>query len=270
MSLIGAHDALSARLIERAGCPAMFIGGFPVVGARYGVPDVGLKGLGEISAGVRDIMDATNIPAVVDGDDGYGDVKNVVHTVRTYERMGIDAIMLEDQTSPKRCGHMAGKNVVDAQFMIDKVQAAVGARSNPDTMICARTDARAVHGLDEALRRARAYIEAGAEAIFVEAPESEEELTIVGQAFDVPQFANPLEGGRTPILPPEKLHELGFEIVTYGISLIMRVTKVMQDAIEDIVSNRFALWGTGASFEEYKSIVGFDEWAEIENKYRTS
>lgn len=268
--LIGAHDGLSARLIEQAGYPAFFIGGFPLVGARYGVPDIGIKGLGEIAAGVRDILGATNLPVLMDGDDGYGDVKNVVHTIRTYEDMGVGAIMIEDQTWPKRCGHMAGKNVVDTAFMIDKIQAAVGARRDPDTMIVARTDARAVLGLDEALRRARAYVEAGAEAIFVEAPETEEELAIVGAAFDVPQLANPLEGGRTPILPPDRLNELGYNVIIYGISLILRITRTMKDALEDFRSGEMKQWGSGAGFEEYKEIVGFDDWASAEDRYASA
>ncbi len=268
--LVGAHDGLSARLIEQAGYPAFFIGGFPLVGARYGVPDIGIKGLGEIAAGVRDILGATGLPVLVDGDDGYGDVKNVAHTVRTYEAMGAGAIMIEDQTWPKRCGHMAGKSVVDAAFMVDKVQAALGARRDADTMIVARTDARAVHGLDEALRRGRAYIEAGADAVFVEAPETEEELAIVGGAFDVPQLANPLEGGRTPILPPERLHELGFDVIVYGISLILRIARTMQDALEDFRSGEMKLWETGVGFEDYKRIVGFDDWAATEERFGRS
>lgn len=265
--LIGAHDGLSARLIEQAGYPALFIGGFPLVGARYGVPDIGIKGLGEIAAGVRDILGATGLPVLMDGDDGYGDVKNVAHTIRTYEDMGVGAIMIEDQTWPKRCGHMAGKNVVDSAFMIDKVQAALDARRDPDTMIIARTDARAVHGLDEALRRARSYVDAGADAIFVEAPETVEELTIVGSAFDVPQLANPLEGGRTPILPPEQLHELGFDVIIYGISLLLRITRTMKDALDDFRSGEMTLWETGVGFEEYKQTVGFDEWVDVEDRF---
>ena len=268
--LIGAHDGLSARLIEQAGYPAFFIGGFPLVGARYGVPDIGIKGLGEIAAGVRDILGATSLPVLMDGDDGYGDVKNVVHTIQTYEDMGVGAIMLEDQTWPKRCGHMAGKKVVDTAFMVDKIQAAVGARRDPDTIIVARTDARAVLGLDEALGRARAYVEAGAEAIFVEAPETEEELAIVGAAFDVPQLANPLEGGRTPILPPDRLNELGFNVIIYGISLILRITRTMKDALEDFRSGEMKQWGTGAGFEEYKQVVGFDDWASAEDRYAST
>ena len=147
-----AHDALSARLIERAGFKAYSIGGFPLVGARYGLPDIGLVGLGEMAAGTRDIVEASGLPVLVDGDHGYGDAKNVARTIRTYEAMGVAAIFIEDQVAPKRCGHMAGKDVVPTAVMEEKLRAAAAAREK-DTFLLARTDARAVHGLDEALRR---------------------------------------------------------------------------------------------------------------------
>lgn len=265
---LGAFDALSARLIQRAGCSSYFISGFSVVGARYGVPDVGLRAFGDISAAVRDILQACDLPVLVDADDGYGDVKNVVQTVQTYERMGASAIMLEDQTWPKRCGHMAGKNVVPAEAMEAKIRAATSERINPDTFIFARTDARAVHGLDDALRRAERYLRAGADGLFIEAPESIEELAKIGSSFDVPQIANPLEGGRTPILSPKEFSELGFSVLPYGITLVLRAAKAMQMAIEDIVSGKFALWGTGLSFDEFKDAVGFQEWTRIDEKYR--
>ena len=174
--LPGAHDALSARLIEQAGFEGYFIGGFPAVGARYGVPDVGLKGLGEIAAAVHDILGATDLPVFVDIDDGYGDVKNAVHTMHTYERMGVAAMQIEDQKWPKRCGHMAGKTVVACEEMEAKIRAMAGERINPDTFIWARTDSRAPLGLDEALRRAERYLRAGADALFIEAPRTIEEL----------------------------------------------------------------------------------------------
>src|SRR5262245_39156437 len=205
--LPGAHDALSARLIEQAGFAAYVIGGFPVVGARYGVPDIGLCGLGEISAGIRDIMNATDLPVLIDADDGYGDVKNVTRTIQTYERMGASAIFIEDQVAPKRCGHMAGKDVVPAEAMERKIRAAAAARENPDTFLIARTDARAVHGLDEALRRAERYVRAGADGIFVEAPLDVEELARIGREVEVPQFCNMLDGGLTPLLTNRELHE---------------------------------------------------------------
>lgn len=265
--LPGAHDALSARLIKQAGFEAYFIGGFPLVGVRYGVPDIGLKGLGEISAAVRDIVAASDLPVLVDADDGYGDVKNVVHTVHTYERMGVAALQIEDQRWPKRCGHMVGKTVVPAEVMEAKVRAATQERMRPETFIWARTDARGPHGLDEALRRAERYLRAGADGLFIEAPRTVEELTIIGRAFDVPLLANPLAGGATPILRPEELHRLGFKVIAYGIDLLMQITKTMQLVLADIRSGRFALQGKGASFAEYLSAVGYDDWEQVESRY---
>jgi 2-methylisocitrate lyase-like PEP mutase family enzyme len=263
----GAFDALSARLIARAGCASYFVSGFSVVGARYGVPDVGLRAFGDISAAVRDIVDASPLPALVDMDDGYGDVKNVVQTVHTYERMGVSALMMEDQTWPKRCGHMAGKNVVPVEAMVAKIRAASSERMNPDTFLFARTDARAVHGLDDALRRAERYLAAGADGLFIEAPESVAELEQIGKAFDVPQIANPLEGGKTPVLLPHELYELGFSVIPYGITLVLRAAKAMQDAMADIMSGKFALWNSGLAFEDFKDVVGFSKWADIDAKY---
>jgi len=264
--LPGAHDALSARLIEQAGFDGYFIGGFPLVGARYGVPDIGLKGLGEISSGIRDIMQASSLPVFIDADDGYGDVKNVVHTVHAYERLGVAALQIEDQRWPKRCGHMAGKVVVPVEEMEAKVRAATSERMRSETFIWARTDARGPLGLDEAMRRAERYLRAGADSVFIEALRSVEEMETVGRAFDVPLQANPLAGGVSPILRPEEYHALGFKVIVYGINLLMQVTKHMKLALDDIRSGRFELTGTGASFKEYLSAVGFDEWAEIENR----
>ena len=222
----------SARLlIERAGFDCMFVGGFPVAGARYGVPDIGLAGFSDIAAAVRDIIAAADVPVLVDIDDGYGDVKNAVHTVQTYERMGASAVFLEDQAWPKRCGHMAGKKVVPAEAMEAKIRATMAERLDPETLICVRTDARAVLGFDEALRRAERYIRAGAEAIFVEAPESVAELEKLTKSFDVPQFANPLVGGRTPILSIKEFEQLGFNAICFGLETIMHAAKAMQTVL---------------------------------------
>ncbi len=260
-----AHDALSARLIEQAGFDAFSIGGFPLVGARYGIPDVGLVGLGEMADGVRDIMAASTIPVLVDGDNGYGDAKNVARTVRTYENLGAAALFFEDQVAPKRCGHMAGKDVIPAAEMEAKIRVAAAARQDLDTFILARTDARAVHGLDEALRRGERYLAAGADGLFIEAPESIDELERVGRAFDgVPQLANMLEGGRTPVLPPNDLKAMGFAMVAYPTSLIFRVVKTMQEALRDMAAGRLTLEGEGVDFEAFKKVVGFSEWAAFE------
>jgi 2-methylisocitrate lyase-like PEP mutase family enzyme len=265
--LPGAFDALAARLIQRAGFQGYFIGGFGAVGARFGVPDIGLKSLGDISQAVRDILAACDLPVLVDADDGYGDVKNVVHTVHTYEKMGVGALFLEDQRWPKRCGHLEGKSVVPVEEHEAKIRAAARERLNPDTFLIARTDARAVTGLDDAMRRAERYLKAGADCIFIEALRTVEELERVGKAFDL-QVANPLAGGVSPILRPEEYFRLGFKILPYGIDLILRVTRTMQLALEDMRSGKFELMGTGATLQEYLSVVGLDEWTRIEGSYR--
>ena len=263
-----AHDALSAKLIERAGFAAYSIGGFPLVGARHAIPDVGLVGLGEMSAGMRDIMAASRLPVLVDGDDGYGDVKNVAHTIRTYEQMGASAIFIEDQVAPKRCGHMAGKDVVPADVMEKKLRAAAAARDSKETFLFARTDARGVHGLDEALRRGERYLKAGADGIFIEAPENVDELRRVGSTFrHVPQIANMLEGGRTPLLAPAELQAMGFAVVAYPTSLIFRVTRTVEKALADMKAGRLSLEGEGVGFEGFKAVVGYDTWSEVEDRF---
>lgn len=266
--LPGAHDALSALLIRQAGFKAFFVGGFPVAGVRYGLPDIGLLGAREFADAYRDILAVSDLPVLVDADNGYGDHKNVVHVVHSLERLGAQALFFEDQASPKRCGHIAGKALVDAAEMERKIRAAVGERLNPDTFVIARTDAREVVGLDEALRRGERYLRAGADGLFIEAPVSVQEMERIGRAFHVPLLANMLEGGRTPILKPSELDALGFRIVIYGISLLMRATRAMQETLQDIMDGELKLSGTGVSFEDYKDIVGLREWSRIEDRYR--
>jgi 2-methylisocitrate lyase-like PEP mutase family enzyme len=239
----GAHDALSARLIEQIGFETYFIGGFPAVGARYGVP------------------------VFVDGDDGYGDVKNVVHTVQTYERMGVSAILIEDQQWPKRCGHMVGKKVVPIELAEAKIKAACAERINPETWILARTDARAVYDLDEAMRRAERFIRAGADGIFIEAPRSIDELKRIGKAFDVPQICNPLMGGHTPILSMDELGELGFNCAVLGLDTLMHAAKAIEAVLVDMKSGKFAHRNDGMDFEDYKRLVGYDKWASIDERF---
>jgi 2,3-dimethylmalate lyase len=266
--LPGAHDAISALLIQQAGFKAYFIGGFPVVGARHGLPDIGLATLGELSAAYRDIMAVSDLPVLVDVDNGYGDVKNVVHAVHTYERMGAQALFFEDQVSPKRCGHIVGKELLPSEEMERRIRAAAEQRRDPRTFIIARTDAREVIGMDEALRRGERYARAGADGIFIEAPESVAELEQVGRALKgVPLMANMLEGGRTPILKPAELETLGFRIVIYGISLLMRSVKTMIDSLQDLRSGDLKMVGSGVGFEDYKRIVGFERWAALERNY---
>ena len=265
-----AHDALSARLIERAGFAAYAIGGYALVGSRHALPDIGLVGFGEMSAGIRDIMSASSLPVMVDTDNGYGDVKNVSHTIQSYEALGVSALFMEDQTAPKRCGHMSGKSVIDASDMAAKIRAAVGARRNPDTFIVARTDARAVHGLDEALRRGEMYLEAGADGLFIEAPENVEELAKVGRTFQgVPQIANIVEGGgQTPVLPPDELYRLGFMMITYPTTVLFRVARTIEKALADLKTGNAMSSGDSVDFSAFKDITGYNNWARIDDEYK--
>lgn len=265
-----AYDALTSRLVERAGFKAYAIGGYALVGARHALPDIGLVGYAEMSAGVRDIMSGSNLPVMVDTDHGYGDIKNVTRTVQGYEAMGVSAIFMEDQTAPKRCGHMAGKTVIDAREMTAKIRAAVAARRSGDFFIIARTDARAVHGLDEALRRGEMYLEAGADGLFIEAPETIEELETVGRTFQgVPQLANMVEGGgQTPVLPPAELYRLGFNMVAYPTTLLFRVARTVENALADLKAGRAVSSGDIVGFADFKDIVGIAEWAAVEDRER--
>jgi len=266
--LLGAYDALSARLIERAGLDAFVIGGFPLVGSRHALPDVGLVGLGEMAAGVADILAAVRIPALIDGDHGYGDAKNVTRTVRTYEALGAGALLIEDQRAPKRCGHMAGKKVVAAAEMEARIRAAVAARDDPGFFLVARTDARAEHGLDEALRRAERCLAAGADGIFIEAPESVEELETIGRSFDVPQMCNVLLGGRTPVLGNRELHDMGFAMIVHGTTLVKRAARAVEQCIAEIAADRLA-WDPEryASLDEFKQMVDFAYWQDVEDRF---
>ena len=267
--LPAAHDGLTAKLIERAGFKAYQVGGFALAGARHGFPDIDLVHYGEQSAGVRDIIASSSLPVMVDADDCYGDVKNVTRTIRGYEMLGASAIFFEDQVAPKRCGHMAGKEVVPAEMMVSKVKAAVGARRDPDLFLIARTDAIAPLGLDEALRRAELYLNAGADGIFIEGPRDVKQLERIGKSLKgVPKIANMLEGGGvTPILIPKDLHAMGFAMVLYPTSLMFRLVKTIEKALDDMLAQRLDIEGEGVTFDEFERVVGLDHWKELEEKY---
>jgi len=267
--LPAAHDGLTAKLIERAGFKAFQVGGFALAGARHGFPDIDLVHYGEQSAGVRDVLAATSLPVMVDADDCYGDVKNVTRTIRGYEMLGASAIFFEDQVAPKRCGHMEGKEVIPAEQMVSKVKAAVAARRDPDLFLVARTDALATPGgLDEALRRAELYVKAGADGLFIEGPRTVEQLERIGKEFKgVPKIANMLEGGISPLLSPKDLHAMGFAMITYATSLVFRVTKTIEKALEDMKAGKLKLEGEGVTFKEFEEIVGLPDWKKIEEEY---
>ena len=264
-----AHDALTARIIEVAGYPAYQIGGFALVGSRFAYPDIDLAQYGENSAVMRDTIAASNLPVLVDADDGYGDVKNVTRVVQGYEAMGASAIFLEDQLAPKRCGHMAGKRVVSAETHVAKIRAAVAARHNSETFIMARTDARAPLGLDEALRRAELYVKAGADGVYVEAVQSTEELEQTARALrGVPLATSILEGGgRTPWVDPKDLKALGYSMVLYPTTVIFQVTRAIQKAVEGLKAGRPMPADDSVTFEQYENLLRLPEWADTENEF---
>jgi len=260
------HDALSASLIEQAGFPFTFMSGFAVSAARLGLPDTGLISYGEMVDQGRNICNAVSIPVMGDGDTGYGNALNVRRTVDGYARAGFAAVMIEDQVSPKRCGHTRGKSVVSRDEACQRIQAAVDARQEGlDILIIARTDARAGHGLTEAVERARIFAEIGADILFVEAPETVEEMQTICNKVDGILMANMIVGGKTPVLSPAELHELGFSIAAYPLTLISTAMQAMATALQELQ--------TGSSpqglmpFAEVQEIVGFNDYYAAEDRY---
>lgn len=259
--LPGAYDALSARIAARAGARAVYMTGFGVVGASFGVPDIGLIGPDQMTERVRAIAGAiAPLPLVADGDNGHGGPLDVVRLVRAYEQAGASAIQLEDQVIPKRCGHMEGKEVVSRAEASAKIRAASAGRSSASFKIIARTDARAVEGLDEALRRGGDFLEAGADALFIEAPQSEADLAKIAQTFKgAPLVANMVEDGKTPWLAPESLRALGYRIALFPITALLAATKTLEQVYAKVVSGRAAEITGRARFGEYNALVGLNE-----------
>ncbi len=266
----GCYDALGARLIEEAGFGAAYMTGFGSAASRLGRPDVGLLTLTEMVDNARRIAQAVEIPVIADADTGYGNAINVIRTVREYEAAGVAAIHLEDQVMPKKCGHMEGKHVVPAEEMAAKVAAAVAARRSPDFLVIARTDARAVEGLDAALTRAGRYREAGADVLFVEAPQSTEEIEAVARAFpDVPLLFNYAEGGKTPAVEYDFLRALGFRLVIFPIGLLLAATVTMRNVLAQVRRD-----GTPINildqllpFGEFLDLIGMPEIRELEQRF---
>jgi 2-methylisocitrate lyase-like PEP mutase family enzyme len=262
-----AHDALSARLIERAGFTAYSVGGFALAGVRHGLPDIGVLSFGEFAAGVRDIMGGSSLPVIIDGDDGYGDVKNVTRTVEVYEAMGAAGLVLEDQTNPKRCGHMDGKSIVPVELAARKLEAALAARRSDEFFIVGRTDARSVTGLDDAIARARLYADIGADAVIVEAPQSMEELRRIGGEIDHVQFANMAEAGRTPIVPAAELKAMGFSIIVYPGTLLLRIVKATGEALADLRAGALSLPPGTMNFAELTELLGLPKWRGVDDRF---
>jgi 2-methylisocitrate lyase-like PEP mutase family enzyme len=260
-------DALSAKLIQQAGFPLTFMSGFGVAAARLARSDTGLISVGEILDQGRSILEAVSIPVIGDGDTGYGNVANVRRTVESYARAGFACIMIEDQLAPKRCGHTRGKEVVERDEALKRIQAAVDAKAEgADILIMARTDARATRGLDEALYRMEAFRALGADILFLEAPKSQEEMERFCSQVEGPKMANMLEHGETPLLPPKTLEAMGYKIAAYPLTLLSAAIQSMQTALRELKA------GTPASgilpFETLQSVVGFPEYDALLERYK--
>ena len=270
--LPAAHDALTARLIDRAGFAAYQIGGFAINGARHAYPDLDLTHFGEERDGVRDIMAATSLPVLIDADDGYGDVKNVTRTIRGYEAMGASALFFEDQRAPKRCGHLAGKSVIAAEEMEGKVRAAAAARRSPGFFLIARTDAIEPEGVDSAIARAERYLRAGADGIFIEGPHTVEDIERIGRTLKgAPLAVNMFEGGgRTPWVPPNELHAMGFTMILFPTTVLFRTVRAIELALKDLIAGHPMPKSAGVNLKTFEEIVGLAEWEEIDERFQAN
>jgi carboxyvinyl-carboxyphosphonate phosphorylmutase len=266
----GCYDPLGARLIEEAGFPAVYMTGFGTAAGRLGQPDVGLLTLSEMVDNARRIAQAVGVPVISDADTGYGNALNVIRTVREYEAAGVAAIHLEDQAMPKKCGHLEGKQLIGTGEMAAKVAAAVTARERPDFLIIARTDARAVEGLDCALQRARRYREAGADVLFVEAPQSTDEIKRIAEELaDVPLLFNYAEGGRTPSVTHGFLLDLGFRLVIFPLSTLLAATAAMRSVLAEIKASGtpIELLPSMLGFDAFLDFIGIGEIRELEERF---
>ena len=267
--VVGAVNALSARLIERAGFECCFVTGAGLANAQFGLPDIGLVSATEVVEEAARICDAVDIPVIVDADTGFGGPLSVMRTVHLLEKAGAAGIQIEDQAMPKRCGHFAGQRLVEPEEMLSRINAVLSARRDPDLVLIARTDARSVVGIDEALHRARLYAEAGADVIFVEAPRTVEELRRIPAALEgTPTILNVVEGGKTPQLPLEELQEMGYRLILHANLLLRVMLKAGQDALAHLyergtsidLGERILPW------EQRQALVDLERFDELENR----
>jgi 2-methylisocitrate lyase-like PEP mutase family enzyme len=266
----GAFDPLAARLVEEAGFPAVYMTGFGTSAALLGRPDVGLLTMTEMAGNAGRIAACVDIPVIADADTGYGNPLNVIRTVGAYEAAGVAGIHIEDQVAPKKCGHMEGKLVIPPQEMAAKIRAAAEARSQPEFVIIARTDARAVEGLERSLERARLYREAGADVLFIEALTSDAEAAEAARAFPgVPLLFNWAEGGKTPPISLERLRELGYRIVIFPISTLLAATAAIRQVLQEIAraGTPAAVLGGLPTFSEFTDFIGLPEIRAAEQRY---
>lgn len=268
----GVYDALSARIAEHVGFDVVFQSGYSVSAGILGMPDYGFLNAGEAVEQARKIVRAISIPLIVDVDTGYGNPLTVWRLIRDLEAAGAAGIFLEDQVWPKRCGHMSGKQVVSTDEYIPKLKAAIEARGSKEFVIVARTDAIGPLGIDEAIRRGKEYRKVGADAIFIEAPRTIDELKIIGRSVDAPLVANMMEGGKTPLLSAEELKKIGFRLVVFPLSALFAATYAMREALETLKTKCVtkSFMNRMITFEEFNKLIDLPKYKQLEQKYKSA
>ena len=267
----GIYDALSGLIAEQAGARAVYLSGASIAYTRFGRSDVGLVSASEVHDTLAAVTDRIQIPVIVDADTGFGNALNVQRTIRNFERAGAAAIQIEDQSFPKRCGHLDGKTLISKDEMVGKIKAAIDARKETNTLIIARTDSRGVEGLSEAIDRAQAYQEAGADILFIEAPHSIDEMKLIRKSFgeDIPLLANMVEGGKTPIKTANDLKSLGFNIVIFPGGAVRAATFQLQQYYTGLIENGSTLEFSDSmhNFDSLNSVIGTPELLKLGKKY---
>ncbi len=266
----GAYDAVSARLVERAGFPAVYMTGYGTSASRLGLPDLGFAGLAEMADHARNLAAAVAVPLIADADTGYGNALSVRRTVQAYEAAGVAALHIEDQVAPKRCGHLSGHQIVPREEFAGKIRAAVEARRDPDLLVIARTDAISAESFDEALRRGEAAAKAGADMLFIEAPRSEAEVARVAEAFHTPLLYNYAPGGRSPLLPFSRLRALGYAIVILPVDTLFVAVKAITDFLRDVrtADDLSGLADRYVGFRDFNELIGVTEQLALADRYR--
>ena len=264
----GVHDPMSAKIFQDAGFPVLFTGGFSLSASTLGVPDIGLLTMSENIERVRRVTNTINVPLIADMDTGYGSPLNVIRTVQECVNVGVAGIILEDQSWPKKCGHMEGKSVISNEEHVEKIKAAVHARGDSELVIIARTDSRATHSLEEAIRRGKNLEESGADVIFIEAPQTEEEIRTIGKEIKLPMLINLIEGGKTPNLPISDLEELGFRLILYPLTSIFATAYSMQKLASHVRSEKTTRgYDEILTFSEFENVVDLQKYKDLDSKF---
>ena len=264
----GVHDPMSAKIFQDAGFPVLFTGGFSLSASTLGVPDIGLLTMSENIERVKRVTNTINIPLIADMDTGYGSPLNVIRTVQECVNVGVAGIILEDQSWPKKCGHMEGKSVISNEEHVEKIKAAVHARGDSELVIIARTDSRATHSLEEAIRRGKNLEESGADVIFIEAPQTEDEIRTIGKEIKLPMLINLIEGGKTPNLPISDLEELGFRLILYPLTSIFATAYSMQKLASHVRSEKTTRgYDEILTFSEFENVVDLQKYKDLDSKF---